>query len=270
MADYKAKQIGKVKGLGTVYEAIAPLDKQIEAFNEVGIHSLASPEEEARIRIAGVSNNYTRTNMVPVGVKGEKPILYRSSPFMNPAMASVAVAFHRAGKYPALEREFYDTVKSIAEQDRGMEPEDRRAIILQSPDNFDLTPEMEEARFILGNSTAEYFDKFNHNSIRFFNLPLRDVPKGKCFANYLWFYNPQNGSLLLARNSYLYNEFRASGVLRSAVGASSQTSKYTLTQVKNANTKVIPDVLDAEGLIGVSNLVIEPLNKGLLEKLRKR
>lgn len=269
MADYKAKQIGKVKGLGTAYEVSAPLDEQIEAFNDVGA-TLASPEEEAILRIAGVSNKYSRTSMAPIGVKGEKPILYRFSPFMNPAMAGVAIASHRAGKYPVLDREFYDMVKDIAEKDNSMEPEDRRAIILRNSDDFNLTPEMEEARFILGNSTAKYFDKFNLNSIPFYNLPLGDTPKNKCSVNYLWFISPQNGSSLNARDRYLDADCRASGVLRSAVGASSQISRPTLTQIKNVNSKVIPDVLNELGLSGLPNEVSKSLNKGLLEKLRKK
>jgi len=270
MANYEAKQIGKVKGLGTAYEVSAPLDKQIEAFNDVGIVSLASPEEEAILRIAGVSNKYSRTSMAPVGVKGEKPILYRVSPFMNPAMTRVAVGAHGSGKYPSLDRDFYEAVEGIAKADEGLEPEDRRAIVLQSSDNFDLSPEMEEARFIFGNSTAKYFDKFSHKVIPFYNLPLEDTPKGKCAVNYLWFDGPQDGSVLDAGDGDLDDDVRASGVLRSAVGASSGISNPTLTQIRKANLEAIPRVFEQEGLSRLSDLVGDSLNRELLETLRKK
>jgi len=222
MTNYKARKVGDVKGLGVIYQVAAPLHEQISAFQRAGVGHpyLVTPEETAIIRLGGVSNDYTRTNMAPVGVKGENPILYRASPLMNPAMASLAVSAHRNGKYPALPREFYEVVKGIAENERGLEPEDRTAHILSSAEDYSLTPEMEDTRFILGKPMQKYFDRFKHTSIPFLNLQTKDAPKGECLVNYLWFYRPDDGSRLYARGRDLYYEGRAFGVSRDAATSS--------------------------------------------------
>jgi len=269
MVNYEARKVGDVKGLGIVYQVNAPLDEQISAFKRAGVEHpyLVTPEETATIRLAGMSNDFTRTSMAPVGVKGENPILYRASPLMNPAMASLAVIAHRNGKRFALPREFYEAVRQFAEEDRGLEPEDRRAIVLSSAENYSLTPEMEDTRFILGKPMQKYFDRFKHTSIPFLNLETKDVSKNECAVNYLWFNRPDNDSQLYARNRYLDNEHRAFGVRRDAV-SNAQNSGYSLTEIGKASSEVIPVVFDNEGVRGLTPLVARGLSKGLLERLR--
>ncbi|MEK6926260.1 MAG: hypothetical protein AABW50_03195 [Nanoarchaeota archaeon] len=230
---------------------------------------MVSPQDAVLIRLEGISNDFTKTNMVPVGVKRENPALYRVSPFMDPAMAKIAVKAHRNSMYPVLDREFYEAVKQYADEDKGLEPEDRRAIILSSPEDYLLTPEMEDTRFIFGKPTKGYFDKFGHKSIKFFNLPTNDVPKNKCFVNCLWFDGPVGDSGLYAGDRDLYDEDSAFGVLRSAEGANAQNSGYSLTEIAKANSGVIPVVFNNAGVKGVTPLVARDLNKSLLESLRK-
>lgn len=173
------------------------------------------------IRLAGLSNDYTRTCVAPVDVKGENPILYKPSILMNPEMAAITVKSHSEGKYPTLDRVFYEVLKERAKTELGLIPEDRTAQVLQSNEDYDLTPEMDEARFLLGKQTAEYFKRFNHPSIKLFNLPTTETPKNKCFVNYLWFIRPECGSVLDCRYWDLVDGGGAFGVLRkSAEGTS--------------------------------------------------
>ena len=163
MVDYEANEVGKVDGLGIIYQVHAPLHKQILALNKKGVEhpSLVSPEETGLIRLAGLSNDWTRTSMAPIAVKGENQILYRVSPFMHPLMAEHAVKFHASGNYPTLNRVFYEIAKETAKAELGLEPEDRTAHILSNRGDYGLTPEMDDARFILGRITKKYFEKFN-------------------------------------------------------------------------------------------------------------
>ena len=271
MVDYEAKQIGEVKGLGLIYQVRAPLDKQILSLIKVGAE-MVSPEETAMIRIAEVSNDYTRTSMAPVAVKGEKPVLYKASPFMNPAMAKIAVNAHSNGKYPSFNREFYEVVKEIANTESSFEPEDRTAQILDSSEDYDLTPEMDDAKFILGKNTSEYFKKFGHSKINFLNLPVGGLPKDKCNVNYLWFNRPENGSSINGRDRSLNNVNRAFGVRKSAEGAA-KNSGYALTDIKNAIITAMPKSLEELGLSGLENLkttITGKLESSILGILRKQ
>ncbi len=85
--EYEAQNVGEVKGLGTIYRVDAPLDKQLQAFRKVGINTLATPEEIAQIRLAGIADNWSRTSVAPIAIKGGKTILFKNSPLMNPLMA---------------------------------------------------------------------------------------------------------------------------------------------------------------------------------------
>ncbi|MBS3092103.1 hypothetical protein J4466_01650 [Candidatus Pacearchaeota archaeon] len=211
---YEAKEIGDIEGLGKIYQVGAPLHKQIHALKEKGAR-LVTPEETARIRIAGLSNDYTRTSFAPVGVYGEKPVLIKESPFMNETMAVMAVNAHARNEYPTQNREFYEIARETAEGQLSLEPEDRTAVILQNMEDYNLTPEMDDAKFILGNQTADYFKKFNHPSIKVYLLDqglMKKLPRDKCAVNYLWFDWPDVGSGLGCRDWGLGGDDRAFGV----------------------------------------------------------
>ena len=267
---YEAKPIGEVEGLGLVYQVYAPLDRQILAFQNVGIKHpfLVTPEETAMIRLAGLSSNYTRNCIAPVGVKGEAPLLYKPSILMNPEMAIIAVKSHLEGKYPALDRAFYEVLKERAKTELGLAPEDRTAQVLQSNEDYDLTPEMDDARFLFGKQTAEYFKRFKHPSIKLYNLPTTETPKDKCSVNYLGFVRPKDGSELSFGKWFLDNDGRAFGVLRKSAEGTSQNSGYSLTNVKTAIVTAIPETLEALGLSGVKDIVAGKLEEDILGILR--
>ena len=270
MVDYEANEVGKVDGLGIIYQVHAPLHKQILALNKKGVEhpSLVSPEETGLIRLAGLSNDWTRTSMAPIAVKGENQILYRVSPFMHPLMAEHAVKFHASGNYPTLNRVFYEIAKETAKAELGLEPEDRTAHILSNRGDYGLTPEMDDARFILGRITKKYFEKFNHPSIPFRNLPTDDIPKDKCRVNYLWFGRPEYCSNLNARYRYLDDDNRAFGVLRKSAEGASQSADYSLSNVRDAVLIAIPGTLEELGLLGVNDNVSGRLPSKVLEILR--
>ena len=191
---YEAKKIGIVEGLGEIYQVSAPLDEQIKVFQEVGIPHpyLATPEQIARIRLAGISNDFSRTSIAPIALKGEPTILTKDSPLMNSLIACYAVECHRDNVYPLFSKEVYEGARKIAKSEEGKNPEERKAIILSKNGDFNLTPEMPESKFLLGQNTEEYFERFTKGKINFYgiNSDLKD----KTLINYLWFGGPQGGS----------------------------------------------------------------------------
>ncbi len=273
---YKAKPIGKVKGLGEVYQVGAPLPQQIHALEEKGVKHpfLVTPEETARIRIAGLSNDYTRTSFAPVGVYGEKPVLISISPFMDERMAVMAVDAHAGNEYPTQARKFYEIVKNVAEKESGLEPEDRTAHVLQSMEDYDLTPEMDDAKFILRGQTSKYFKTFNRPSIRFFNLDqdlMKKLTKDKCAVNYLWFYGPDYGSYLGCRGRLLGSGNLAFGVSDVSAKGASQNAKYSLTEVKNVVVPATQKTLEALSLSGLGDTgIATELEKNILTTLRQQ
>ena len=270
MANYEATKIGEVGGLGEVWQVAAPLHRQIKALEKAGVQPpyLVTPEETARIRNAGLSTDYTRTCIAPIGVKGEAPVLYKPSPLMNPLAAQIAVNAHRNSQYPVFNREFFEFAKETAKREEGLEPEDRTAFVLSSCEDYPLTLEMPDTRFILGREAKEYFEKFKHPSIELLNLPTGDLPKDKCIINYLGFGGPGSSSHLDCRNGGLDSEYRALGVKRTGEASAQNFSGYSLTEVKSALVIATPKTLEATGLSGVKDMVAGKLEQNLLETLR--
>ncbi|HLC54809.1 MAG TPA: hypothetical protein VJK07_04275 [Candidatus Nanoarchaeia archaeon] len=264
----QARKIGNVEGLGDIYRIDAlPLDRQITVCEAVGIGHPYLPDvsEAARIRLAGVSDNWTRTSIVPVAVKGARTMLTKSPLLMNLIMAGLAVKAHRRGEYLEIPG-IYDVVRQIAEQESGKEPEDRTALAVSQEGDFNLTPESEVARFLFERANSAYFGNKTNGTIPFFNLST-DSMGG--VANYLWFSYPQYRSNLDCRCGDLYNDGDAFGVRRVSSGeASAENSGYSLTEIARAHSTTIPAVLKDIGLGALGELVTRPLAKGLMEKLR--
>ncbi len=175
---YEALKIGTVEGLGDIYQVAAPLDQQLQAFADKGIHTLATPDEVAQIRLAGVSKDYSRTSMAPIALKGKKTILVRDSILMAPLIASAAVGDHT-------NRKVYEAAEALARSQESMYPEDRSALIVSQREGFVLTPEMPESQFILRKQTEPYFDRFDNGTMKFSNL-YRYLDR-KVIINYMWF-----------------------------------------------------------------------------------
>jgi len=212
--EYEAIKLGNVKGVGDVYRVGAPLDKQIQAFEKVGIKApyLPSLEQVARIRLSGLSNDSSRTSIAPIAIKGEPTILSKDSPLMNPLMARYAVSQHKNGKYPSFQgTDIYEQAREIAIEDSSLSPEKRRAIILSYNENFILTPQTEEVIFLLGEATQEYFNRFTNRQISFYNV--KQSEKNQTLVNYLWFNYPCNDYSVDARGRSLDNDNGSFGVV---------------------------------------------------------
>jgi len=268
---YEAIELGNVKGLGDVYQVGAPLDKQIQAFEKVGIKApyLPSLEQVARIRLSGLSNDSSRTSIAPIVIKGEPIILSKDSPLMNTLMARYAVSQHKIEKYPSFQgTDIYEQAREIAIEDSSLLPEKRRAIILPHNEDFILTPQTEEVIFLLGEATQEYFNRFTKNTngrIKFYNL--KQSEKNQTLVNYLWFYNQRDDSGVNAGDRNLFSGYRSFGVLDSVpkAHAPKKTLRYPYTDRQlNSNSKIVQGVMEG-------NLPASKLEKvaGFLEKLRK-
>ncbi len=190
---YEARRIGRVEGLGEIYQVAAPLDEQLAAFADVGI-DFVEPDEVAQVRLAGVSDDYSRTNVAPIAVKGGRTILVRGAlnPLRNPLMAAVAVMAHRKGNYFKMNSEIYEAAEAVAKEQDGMAPEDRDAIFVSQKGDFNLTPKHDESRFMLGKQNVPYFEQKTTGGIPFYGLSAKS--KDVAVVNYTWFYDPQGGS----------------------------------------------------------------------------
>ncbi len=219
--EYTAEKVGEVRDLGDIYRVDAPLDKQLKAFAKLGISDLASADEIAQIRLAGIQEAYSRTSIAPIAMKDKKTILFRESPLMNILTAGLAVKAHRKGEYFTMPAEIYEFAEQIANEDSGIEPENRRAIFTSKNEDYSLTQEMDETRFLLRNHNIPYFDKFVKNGkkgkIPFCNLKS-DI-KDEAIVNYLWFVSPDCGSDFGCVSRSLDYSCRAFGVLHAAEGS---------------------------------------------------
>jgi hypothetical protein len=270
-----AKPIGKLKDGREVFQNCLPLNAQIEDFYSLGIKHppIASPDDVALIRIEGLSDDSSRTSMMPVRASKKPTILTRISGFMAPFMADVIMDAHRQGNYPDIFSEnSYDVLHEKAKTQLSMAPEDREVHILEGKvDNegkFFLTPEMDDAKFIFRNHALKYFEG-RHTKIPFYDLP--DVaPKGKAIANYLWLVEPQSGSGLYAWDWGLDGGGRAFGVRDVSAEGASQNFAYTLTNIGNASKEAITRTAKDMEIAGIAGLgFVEKASKTLLEILRK-
>ncbi len=212
---YEARRIGRVEGLGEIYQVAAPLDEQLAAFAKVGIGSLAEPDEVARIRLANLSNDSSRTNVASIAVRDKKTILVRGAlnPLRNPIMAAAAVMAHRKGDHFEMNSKIYEAAEAVAKEQDGMAPEDRDAIFVSQKGDFNLTPKHDESRFMLGKQNVPYFEQKTTGGIPFYGLSAKS--KDVAVVNYTWFDDPQCGSMLDCRYGDLDYDSHAFGVLRS-------------------------------------------------------
>lgn len=274
---YKAQKVGTLPGRGDIYQVAAPLDQQLQAFMEKGIYSLPTIEQVVDIRLDGVfnepqkANEFTRTSIMPVALQGEPTILCKQSLqipslLMNPAMAAVAVAAHRRSEYVPVQKEFYEFVRDVARSQEGFELENRIAHTVSQSGDFDIASETDDARFCFGRRAQEYFKAKNHSKIRFYNLSAPS--KESAVVNYTWFDDPQFDSHLSCGYRCLYDVGRAFGVFWNAAEGSTQKIGYTLTEIQNANSKVIPIVLKEKGVPALEGMLTNSLNEELLKTLR--
>ena len=219
---YEAQKIGTVEGLGDIYYVAAPLDEQLRAFADKGIHTLAAPDEVAQIYLAGVSEDYSRTSMVFIVLKGGKTILVRDSILMAPLMAFAAVRDHASGRYFETSKGVYEAAEALARSQESMAPEDRSTLIVSREEDLTLTPEMPESQFIFRKQTKPYFDKFNKKAINFYNP--HGYSNSRAIINYMWFGSPPNNRDLDCSLLGLDKKRAAYGVLRTAEGTSQRIS----------------------------------------------
>ncbi len=252
---YEAQKIGTVEGLGDIYRVAAPLDEQLRAFADKGIHTLAAPDEVAQIHLDDISTTCSRTSMAPIALRGGKTILVRDSILMAPLMASAAVKAHASERYFETNRDVYEAAEALARSQESMYPEDRSALIVsQERDLILLTPKMPESRFILRKQTEPYFDKFTEGKIKFYNLFGNS--DSQTIINYMWFGPPLINSGLYCSWSDLDDDYPAFGVLRTTESSAKNTSasNYTPTDVQRfhqaverlrevVNPKLLEDIL---------------------------
>ena len=268
-----ANYIGKLKDGREVFQNYLPLNEQIQDFHSLGIQHLASPDDIALIRIEGLSNEFSRTSMMPIRAKQKPTILTRLSELMSPLMAEVIMDAHRQGNYPDIFPDSsYDILEEKANTQSSLAPEDRDIHILEgkvdTQGKFFLTLEMDDTKFILRRNASAYFEG-RHTQIPFYDLP--DIArKGRTVANYVCFGESQSGSELGARYGDLYCDGRAFGV-RDKIGAAMQLNLGdNLTRIENASNDAIEQTAREMEIAGLLKFGFsKKASATLLEILRK-
>ncbi len=260
----KAERIGEIDD-GDVYQVALPFDEQLDGFRQVGA-ILATPAQIAKIRLAGVSDDYSRTRFTPIALKGEPTVLTKDDLLINPIMAKAVVEAHKRGEYLFAHSGVYESARDIAKGQTD-EPEDRTAIILSQSGDYSLTPEMDESRFILENQTREYFkQKVPKGTISLLNL--QGDSKKQATINYLWFGGPQQyDSYLLCGSGDLNYHDGAFAVSPKTAEGGSQNSGFRLTEVRDANLRGIVKFLEQREITGLAT-ILEGIDKAMLDELR--
>ena len=251
---YEAQKIGTVEGLGDIYRVAAPLDEQLRAFADKGIHTLAAPDEVAQIHLDDISTTCSRTSMAPIALRGGKTILVRDSILMAPLMASAAVKAHASERYFETNRDVYEAAEALARSQESMYPEDRSALIVSQEGDLTLTTDILESRFILRKQTEPYFDRFTKGTIEFGNF--FGYSGSLAIINYMCLESPLNDCHIYCGWFDLDINHTAFGVLRTAEGSAKNTSasNYTPTDVQRfhqaverlrevVNPKLLEDIL---------------------------
>lgn len=270
----EAQLIGTLSNGGEVYEVNAPLDVQVEAFERKKINApyLASPDQIAQMRLEGVHSNWSRTCYAPLKIKDKPTIVTANSPWLaNKYFARQVVKVHKNGEYPTMPKWFYEMLEQEAKDQERLPPEDKSVHIMQGRPDSDnlitLTPESDDARFLIKRFTKKYFEENSHDTIPFYDLP-NNIPKGKTTVNYLWFLSPQNGSGLSAGDRDLGDDGRASGVLNKNAEGASQNFEYSLTNIRDSVIRAIPLVFRLKGIPALSEMVKTDLEQEVLKGLR--
>jgi hypothetical protein len=225
MTESQMEKVAETKNK-VFFRLVAPWDKQVEIFGGANM-TPALPEDVVEARLAGY-DGHSRTRLIPVKVDGKNTILYKGPELTTPAGAGEIVLAHAQGRYPTRSTDFYDSVETIAKSQEGWEPEDRTAIVVAQKGNHSWTREMPETRFALGPKTNQYFndevEPIGRTEVPYFDLTA-DSTKHATF-NYAWFDDPQDGSVLDCRNSFLHVHNIALGVSKKTAKGGSHSPGY--------------------------------------------
>ncbi len=153
----------------------APFDEALQSLRREGVKNPITSEELAYARtyhpegkqsVLMTRGSYTRAGFAYM--KGENPIRAPDSPLLNMSLAKQATQANRNNQYFATKNEKrYEQLAKLAKEDKSKEPEKRRAIVLPSRSNFQISSTKNPEVFanIFGRAGQEYLDFLGFNSM---------------------------------------------------------------------------------------------------------
>jgi hypothetical protein len=160
----------------------SPFDVALAGLRSKGIESPMTSEELAYARTYAqegkessliTNGSYTKAGFVYI--KGENPIRVINSPLLDKSLAEQATQANRNSQYFSTENtKMYEQFAKLAEKDKHKEPEKRKAVILPSRSQFQISPTQNPVVFanIFGKSGKEYL-----TFLGFDNLTVYPVDK---------------------------------------------------------------------------------------------
>ncbi|MEN9626041.1 MAG: hypothetical protein RL557_369 [archaeon] len=231
-----------VKGLGDVYIARAPFDKQFPALQEKGIPHFISVRDDSYLRLQGNYQSGTRTCHAPICAKDSSVIVARISPaFENLEMARQMVNAHKILQYPVFSgRKIYGQWEKIAKKEKNKRPEERTAHVLSERGDYALHKDSDDAKFFFQDQRKRYFkEKVSSDSIQVYQIDPQvvDAQKGT-IVNYTWFGSVGYGSDLGFRGRGLDCDIEALGVLTPKASAVLKPAKLVRKNFSPEEMKV--------------------------------
>ena len=263
----KANFVEHVEGLGDVYVVYDLFDNQVQALKDAGIEVPESVRDASYVRLHGKSQEYTRTCHAPICAKDSPVIIARVSPAIGkPEMLKAMVNAHIVNQYPILDsdKSIYREWLQIAEQDKGLRPEKRRAIILPQRVDYRIHRDSDEAEFFWQDTRKEYFkEKVNGDSIQVWQIPIDVVDSiNGTIVNFVGFDWPVDGSGLSFRGRCLGCGGGAFGVLKKTSEAGLQKPLQVFLYTSE-HLNVLSEALHKEGIIGdLEKRIVESVKRG--------
>ena len=199
-SECKARLIGTIEDLGDVYQADGSLAQQYSAFKDVGIRRLASSDEIAQIRVAGLTGQSSRTNIGVLSCPNIDDLLVRK--YIDFSSVSNLVEAHSNGRDLKEKLSLYCVLNELADKQRNLPPEEKdlffvsswrhRPILLDSDDPL--------SRFLFRNQTIPYFNQ--QGEIHFHPAVIKSPEEAHPVLNCLSIDAAPYGSAVLCRDTH--------------------------------------------------------------------
>ncbi|MEK6850486.1 MAG: hypothetical protein AABX85_02845 [Nanoarchaeota archaeon] len=180
-AEVKGKRILRVD---------APFDEALQMLRKEGVKNPMTSKEltyartyhpDGKKSTLMTSGSYTQAGFVYI--KGESPIRVQVSPLLDERLAKLATQENRENRYFSTgNTEMYEKLAKLAKEDKNKAPEKRRAIVLPSRTQFNISLKKNQKVFanIFGKAGEKYLEFLGFDSLTVYPVDktIVDVQKG--------------------------------------------------------------------------------------------
>lgn len=242
-AEVKGKRILRVD---------APFDEALQMLRKEGIKNPMTSNELAYARtyhpdgkesILMTRGSYTQAGFAYT--KGESPIRVQVSPLLDERLAKLATQANRESRYFSTENiEMYEKLARLAKEDKNKAPEKRRAIVLPSRTQFNISPKENQEVFanIFGKAGKKYLEFLGFDSLTVYLVDKSTVDsQAGTLLTQEWLARLDGDSSVLGGGDLGYDTVRGVQFL-TGEASSQKTDKlvlpYSTKDVKNAEKEL--------------------------------